>query len=147
MSAAATQRNTALLKELFDSNGVDFLKEKKVVTLANFANFVDDKKELRREVLDHTHFKDDLGMLAKLQQAWREAEAQTERAITRSASGLDLENIDDPLPDPVFKEVKLAFVKHYSWGDMDSRRVGSDSYHGRCRREFERRLLSMFPVL
>ena len=152
MSAAATQRNTALLKELFDSNGVDqkiadYLKEKKVVTIANFANFVDDKKELRREVLDHTHFKDDLGMLAKLKQAWREAEAQTERAITRSASGLDLENIDDPLPDPVFKEVKLAFVKHYSWGDMDSRRVGSDSYHGRCRREFERRLPSMFPVL
>ena len=117
------------------------------MTVANFANFVDDKKELRKEVLEHTNFKDDNGMLAKLKQAWREAEAQTERAITRSASGLDLENIDDPLPDPVFKEVKLAFVKHYSWGDMDSRRVGSDSYHGRCRREFERRLPSMFPVL
>ena len=97
MSTATALRDAALLKELFDSNGVDqviadFLKSKGAVTIANFANYVDDKKELRREVLEHTSFKDDNGMLAKLKQAWREAEAQTERAITRSASGLDLEH-------------------------------------------------------
>ena len=105
MNAANAQRDAALLAELFAQNGVhqdiaDYLTGKGCVSVANFANYVDEKKELRKEVLDHVDaWKNNNSMLAKLKQAWREAEAQTERALTRASAGRDIKHIDDPLPD------------------------------------------------
>ena len=72
MNAANAQRDTALLAELFAQNGVgqeiaDYLKGQGAVTIANFANYVDDKKELRKEVREHVpEWKDSNAMLAKL---------------------------------------------------------------------------------
>jgi len=138
---------------LVDRNGVapetvNWLQDKGCLTVANFANWVDSRAEIAFKIHDKTPKKDDAADLSRLKQAWREADASITRGVKRTAEGLDAEGIDDPLQEQVFKAIIKSFRTFYSWPDnIDSRRIGCDSLHGRFRREFERRQPGMFPFL
>jgi hypothetical protein len=138
---------------LVDRNGVapetvNWLQDKGCLTVANFANWVDSRAEIASKIHDKTPKKDDAADLSRLKQAWREADASITRGVKRTAEGLDAEGIDDPLQEQVFKAIIKSFRTFYSWPDnIDSRRIGCDSLHGRFRREFERRQPGMFPFL
>ena len=138
---------------LVDRNGVapetvNWLQDKGCLTVANFANWVDSRAEIASKIHDKTPKKDDAADLSRLKQAWREADASITRGVKRTAEGLDAEGIDDPLQEQVFKAIIKSFRTFYNWPDnIDSRRIGCDSLHGRFRREFERRQPGMFPFL
>jgi hypothetical protein len=86
--------------------------------------------------------------LAKVRQAWRQADASIARGVKRCAEGLDNEALDDPLQEEVFKAITKTFRQFYNWpGSFDSRRIGCDALHGRFRREFERRQPGMYTIL
>jgi hypothetical protein len=113
-----------------------------------FAKLVDNRNELKVAILNQcASVKDDLAEGAKLKQAWREADAHIARGIKRANEGLSMEDLDDPLDPEVFAAVSVTFKTHYNWHDLDSRRVGSDSLHGRFKREFDRRSPSMYSFL
>ena len=119
------------------------------LTLANFANWVDERSQLKEAILSKVETrKNDQSELAKLKQAWREADASFARGVKRQADGLEHEGLDDPLGEEVFKQINKNFRQHYNWlGIFDSRRIGCDSLHGRFRREFERKQPSMYNIM
>ena len=138
---------------LVDRNGVasetaKWLEDNGCRSIANFANWVDSRAEITTAIHDKTAKKGDAADLAKLKQAWREADAHITRGVKRTAEGLDAEGIDEPLQDEIFKAIVKSFRTFYNWSDnIDARRIGCDSLHGRFRREFERRQPGMFPFL
>ena len=139
-------------RALLEKNGVDesvitFLGASGCTELASFSNWVELKAELKQAVLDKTPRKDNPGELAKLKQAWREAEALNARTFKRSAGGLQGEGLDSPLDSDVQKQVEDNFRKAYGWPGLPSRQVACDSLLGRVKREFERRQPSMFAIL
>jgi uncharacterized membrane protein YgcG len=141
------------LSALLKSHGVD---EKIIVylgkattacyTVENFANWVDTRCQLEARILNLTDLKGDPGQLARLKQAWRQADSNITRGIKRSSEGLPHEDLDAPLDDEVYKSRMLIFQQYYRWQQVDSRRLGSDSLFGRIAREFDRRQPSMFSV-
>ena len=140
------------LRALLEKNGVDesviaFLGESGCKELSSFSNWVEQKAELKQAVIDKTPKKDDPGELAKLKQAWREAEALNSRSLKRAAEGLQGEELDSPLDSDVQKQVEDNFRKAYGWPGLPSRQVACDSLLGRVKREFERRQPSMFSIL
>ena len=139
------------LKAVLDRNGVEpevvaFLAASGCREIAAFANWVDERAELKAAVLDKTAKKDNHSQLAALKQAWREADALNSRSLKRSAEGLSAEELDGPLDPELQKQVEAAFRTTYSWPGLPSKCVGCDSLLGRCKREFERRTPSMLAV-
>ena len=145
--------DAALVSLLQDKNKVDktlvaYIGSIGCNTVATFANWVDTKAEIGDAFLKNSPLKGNLAEQANLKMAWREAEGLVTRGIKRAADGLDNEALDDPLQEGVFKTVTQAFKTQYNWQDnLDSRRVGNDSLHGRFRREFERKQPSMYSFL
>ena len=111
-----------------------------------FANWCDSRSEVNERILRHTALRDNLGQLARLKQAWREADAQVARGVRRSAEGLPDVAIDEPLGAEAQLQITEAFLKFYSWPRLDARRMGSDALLGRFRREFDRRQPSMYHI-
>ena len=92
-SATQPASVSTTLRALLEKNGVDesviaFLGESGCKELSSFSNWVEQKAELKQAVIDKTPKKDDPGELAKLKQAWREAEALNSRSLKRAAEGL-----------------------------------------------------------
>ena len=141
--------DAALVSLLQDKNKVDktlvaYIGSIGCNTVATFANWVETKAEIGEAFLKNSPMKGNLAEQANLKMAWREAEGLVTCGIKRAADGLDNEALDDPLQEGVFKTVTQTFKTHYNWQDnLDSRRVGNDSLHGRFRREFERKQPSM----
>ena len=83
-------------KQLLERNAVhtdvsSWLFSQGCTQVQHLANWVDSKTELRESVLDKTSKKDDISQLACLKQAWREAEAQTNRNLRRTQESLPKE--------------------------------------------------------
>jgi hypothetical protein len=140
----------ALRSLLIDKNKVKeatvkYMADNGCITMATFANWVDQRSELEEKLHKLTPSKGDLADLSNLKQAWRESDASITRGIKRNSEGLDSEALDDPLQQEVFKAIATTFRTTYNWPDnFDSRRIGCDSLHGRFRREFERKQPSMY---
>lgn len=148
------EMEAALRQILVDRNGVNadtvkWLEDNHCLTVANFANWVDSKSEIKDMIHQKIpSVKDNVADLANTKMAWREADAQVSRGVKRAADGLESEAIDDPLQIEIFKAIKKTFKTCYNWADsFDSRRIGCDALHGRFRREFERKQPTMFVLL
>ena len=115
--------------------------------IPTFANWVDDKAELKQEAIDKTASKDDRAQLASLKMAWREAEALTARGVKRTAEGMPTVDPDTPLDPDLQQQLETCFRKTYDWPRILARQMGSDSLLGRVRREFEKRQPSMLAVM
>ena len=146
--------DTSLRALLVTKNGVHedtvkWLETAGCLTIANFANWVDAKAEVKEAIHSKIEsMKNNAADLARTKQAWREADATVSRGVKRAAEGLDNEALDDPLQEEIFKAINISFRTHYNWLDsFDSRRIGCDSLHGRFRREFDRKQPGMFPIL
>ena len=112
-------------------------------TMKIFANGVDARAEIQKELLDHTSAKDSKSALAGLKQAWREADALVDRGIKRGSEGLADMNADDPLPDTLQKSRETAWLTKYLF-DLEPRFLGSDSLLGRFKREADKASPTMF---
>ena len=111
---AEAKMEQALRALLIDKNGVhestvEYLEKNKCLTLANFANWVDDKKEIK-DIHAKCPKKDDTSDLVALKQAWREVDATISRGVKRASEGLDNEALDDPLQVEIFKGINKTFV-------------------------------------
>ena len=89
------------VKAILDRNQVDAKVQEWMVkaecnTQTAFANWLDDKKDAKAKIMDHIpEMKDNEGQLARLKQAWHEADAAVTRAIKRSADNLPPEEMDE----------------------------------------------------
>jgi len=139
------------LRTLLDRNGVDpqiadYLEAKTCLKVETFANWVKDREEVTTKILMKTDHKDDEPQAARLKMAWRQAEAATDRALKRSAEGLDNEPIDDPLPEGDQRALEDVWRRAYGWPALIGERMGCDSLLGRAHREFRKCAPTMFPV-
>ena len=116
-------------------------------TIEDFANWVGDKSEIGETFFGGLEMKKNLQQVARVRNAWRQADLEISRGMKRKAEGLDDGDIDDPLPEEIFKDIVTKFQKSYDWPDFDSRRVGDDRLHGRFRRQFEKRQPSAFAIM
>ena len=108
---AAVQLSTELTA-LLNANGVHddirkFFITKTILTLKNFANYVDEKKELKDAITEQIQsMKGDTTELSKLKMAWREAETIVARGLKRSSEGISDESLDEPLHHDVQKSLE-----------------------------------------
>ena len=128
MASSSAFDATAPLRALLASKGVadevtQWLVDSGCKHVATFANWVDDKKELKASVLDKTPKADDPAQLAYLRQAWREADAVTARGIKRTAEGMATEELDAPLDPDFQQQLETAFRKQYDWPRVLARHV------------------------
>ena len=142
-------RALLITKNKVHEDTAKWLETQGCLTIANFANWVDAKAEIKEAIHSKiASMKDNAADLAKTKQAWREADATVSRGVKRAAEGLDNEALDDPLHDEIFKAINASFRQYYNWAEsFDSRRIGCDSLHGRFWREFDRKQPSMFSIL
>ena len=140
------------LKMMLDRNSVEEEVQNKMIALKcisieDFANWVDDKKELKDKILATTDFKDDASQNSRIKMAWRQAEAVVEKKLKRTSEGLTEEPLDDPLDEGVQKGVIELFAKTWSWpGNIIPERMGSDSLLGRVFREFQAWKPTLYPL-
>ena len=140
MAAEFTTQLVALLDKCQVPNEVrDFMKLKGMVTVSALANACDDRSQVQTVLLQPTALKDDIGALTKVKMAWREADTHVTRALKRSAEGLENEELDDPLPFEILKNIMEHFVVYYRLKYINPALIGSDGLLSRVRREFERK--------
>jgi hypothetical protein len=139
------------LSSILNSNGVPteviaYLQTVGCLSLKNFANWVDEAKELQSEVLEKVaSHKTDRAALAALKQSWREVESIVARGVKRSAEGLPDVAQDEPLPHGIQDSIMDTFVKTYKF-DLEPKRRPCDSLLGRVKREFDTSSPTMFPL-
>ena len=78
------------------------------LTIKDFANIVDTRAELNEAVFKHvTAIQNKRNVeLAKLKQAWREAEGLVARGLKRAAEGVEEESLDEPLHVDVQRKIE-----------------------------------------
>jgi hypothetical protein len=116
-------------------------------SVSKFANWVDEKKELKLAIMAATSEKDDNWSLACVKAAWRTSEARASRACKRQADGLESESIDEPLSSELYASTVKTFMDHKSLTRFFPVWLfPCDSLFGRIHREFEKRSCSFFPL-
>ena len=115
-------------------------------SLKTLSNWVEDKSELKDEVLVHTSQSSSKAQLANLKQAWRESVGIVERRLKRISEGANEDYADEPLDSEVQKSMEGIFRTTYQW-TLRPRWFGHDGLLGRTRREFERNQPSLYVVL
>jgi len=124
-----------------------FLEGKRVFTVDHLASYCDSRDQVETKILSKVQAcKDDDSQLARVKMAWRQADAIAERALKRTADGLEDEAVDDPLPDGVQKSIEDAWDKAYSWGKLKAQQRGCDSLLARIFREFKKGSPTLFAV-
>ncbi|CAE7782976.1 HMCN1 [Symbiodinium pilosum] len=105
-----------------------------------------DATRINSTILQHRSQKDNVGQLARLKQARKEATGINDTRLIRLSQGPAEESIDEPL-DPERRKSKHAiFQSFYQW-TLKSREMVCDSLFGRIVREFESGQPTMFAVL
>ena len=111
-----------------------------------FANIVDEANQLKSTVLSHTSQKDNIGQLARLKQAWKEADGINQTRLKRLGQGIAEDALDEPLDAETRRSKYTVFQNFYQW-TLKAREMVCDSLLGRLVREFEAGQPSMFAVL
>ena len=138
------------LKSLLTANKVAediqlFLANEGCTEVGQFSSWIDD---IQGEVLNHfpdTHKTSKL-QRAGLRQAIAESKIRADIALKRSAEGLDPDKLEEPLQPELQRSMEKTFSDSYRW-KLSAEDRGCDSLLGRCRREFERRTVTMFSVM
>ena len=60
-----------------------------------------------------------------------------DRALKRLSEGLAEEQLDEPLPPELQRDMIKVAADYYHWGTIDARRIMSDRQMARIRREFQ----------
>ena len=117
------------------------------LNMKDFANIVDTKAELNQAVFVHvtTITTKKNVELAKLKQAWREAEGLVARGLKRATEGVEEESLDEPLHVDVQRKIEKEFLKCYHFAIKPSK-MGCDTLLGRVRREFDKGRVTIFPL-
>ena len=115
-------------------------------TVPVFSEFVEKKEDLKAALLAGGASENDAAVFSRLKLCWRQAEANTERGIKRSADGLAEECFDEPLDIGVTADINLAFKKAYGWKKLDLDRIVSDPLFGRIFREFQSVKITLLPI-
>lgn len=114
--------------------------------IKHFANMVDDSSQLKTAVLQHTSQKDHIGQLARLKQAWKEADGINQTRLKRISQGITDESLDEALDSETRKSKCEIFQNFYQW-TLKSKEMVCDTLLGRIVREFDAGQPSMFSVL
>ena len=108
------ERLDSELKALFVKNNLhtdiqEYLgaPEQNCTSLKTFSNWVEDKSELKDEVLAHTSQSSSKAQLANLKQAWRESVGIVERRLKRISEGANEDYADEPLDSEVQKSISV----------------------------------------
>jgi hypothetical protein len=117
------------------------------LTIKDFANIVDVRSELNDAVFKQvTAIQNKRNVeLAKLKQAWREAEGLVARGLKRSAEGVEEESLDEPLHVDVQRNIEKEFTKYYKF-TIKPNKMGCDTLLGRVKREFDKGRVTIFPL-
>ena len=107
---------------------------------------VDDSSQLKTAVLQHTSQKDHIGQLARLKQAWKEADGINQTRLKRISQGITDESLDEALDSETRKSKREIFQNFYQW-TLKSKEMVCDTLLGRIVREFDAGQPSMFSVL
>lgn len=83
--------------------------------------------------------------LARLRAAWRAGSAALRQLENRQASGQRLDDLDDPLPEPLVTELKAQWDKNYRL-TLEAHLAPADSLVGRLYREFHRNCATVIAV-
>ena len=119
----------------------------KCTTIESFANWVDDKKELKAHFIDNQHLGDDeAAQTSRLKMAWRQADAWVAKKLKRTSEGMTEEPLDDPLEEGLQTSVIDSFKRAWSWAELPPERMGADTLLGRVYREFQARKPTIYPV-
>jgi hypothetical protein len=105
-----------------------------ITTIKQFANFFDSKTEVSSLFCIVAGITQG-SVVADVKQAWREAEAQVQKGLTKTSAGLPEEIIDSPLRSEVQATLQAQWTAWYMW-DLPSSWRGPDSLLGRFHREF-----------
>ena len=114
--------------------------------IKHFANMVDESTQVNATILQHTSQKDNVGQLARLKQAWKEANGINQTRLKRLGQGLAEDLLDEPLDSETRKSKYSIFQGFYQW-TLKSRDMVCDSLFGRIVREFVTHQPSLFAVL
>ena len=114
--------------------------------IKHFANMVDESTQVNATILQHTSQKDNVGQLARLKQAWKEANGINQTRLKRLGQGLAEDLLDEPLDSETRKSKYSIFQGFYQW-TLKSRDMVCDSLFGRIVREFDTHQPSLFAVL
>ena len=114
--------------------------------IKHFANLVDEAPQINAALLQHTSQKDNLGQLARLKQAWKEANGINQTRLKRLGQGLTEELLDEPLDSEARKSKYATFQNFYQW-TLKAKEMVCDSLLGRIVREFDSCQPTMFPIL
>ena len=83
--------------------------------IKHFANMVDDSSQLKTAVLQHTSQKDHIGQLARLKQAWKEADGINQTRLKRISQGITDESLDEAL-DSETRKSKCEIFQNFISG-------------------------------
>ena len=86
--------------------------------IKKFANWVDEGKELKAEILAKVDsgLRTNSAQYASLKQAWRKSESLVQRGLKRHAEGLYHESLDEPLAEKVQEQVEKSFRPYMADG-------------------------------
>ena len=124
-----------------------YLTDEGCLSMEQFANLLDNKNELKDEVFAHvSSITTKKGVeLSNLKQAWREAEGIVARGLKRASEGIPEETLDEPLHVDAQKRIEAEFTRYYRF-TLKPAKMGCDSLLGRLKREFDKHLVTIFPV-
>ena len=109
----------------------------KITTVQQFANYFDEKKEVKTLFCDKVSIEDG-NVIGDLKQAWRVADALVSRLLTRTSQGLPEEDMDDPLRQEIQQGLEATFKASAGFA-MPQVWQGPDTMLGRLHREFVKR--------
>ena len=118
----------------------------KCLSVGQFANWVDQRADLKAAFLDATTCKDDPSVLSRLKMAWRQAEAIVEHNLKRQSEGLQDEALDEPLDSGTQSSVQDTFKKRYGWSTLPPARMGAGALLGRIYREFQHNKPTLYAL-
>eukprot|EP00974_Lingulodinium_polyedra_P133737 11226781-Lingulodinium_polyedra.AAC.1 len=139
------------IEELLRGHGIpdditEKLKDKpySCTTVSRFANYFDDRTEIRSLFATKIGLEDG-AVISELKQAWREAEAMFSRSLQCKANNTPEQQLEDPLSAEVQSSIVARWKLTYSFILPPAWR-GPDSMLGRFYREFTKGTHVMYGI-
>ncbi len=118
---------------------IDFLQAEGITTMVKLANYCDSRAEVQALLVDRvTSTRGRRKAKAALTELWRESDCAEELRLKRKASGVEQDDLEDPLPELVLSSTLSRFETAYSY-KLSLKEVLCDPLLGRMKREIDRK--------